>query len=445
MNIDHPPANFFRSIGNHHANSPEQKRSVDVDSKSTEARIKPCLDRIDVKLPDRQITPFEKFRVIVRAEGSQLPSDGGWFQIAIPGQRLPEIRVITKPKGDVLSEGKSGEWHIELQAPVQTGIHWINVTTRLMESEQRVINVAFTVKAIAQGGLIKLIVWSLCMSTVLGVAWLIFAGDLEKVDRAMIWNFDNPKPETSPNLNKQTTSTTQIPKPKAPTAAKIHQQENSYPIASINALLEQSLYAQNVDVRQQAWRELSRFIDLQSDEDNPQIQQIILKRSHYKQQTESWLKSKENPQESIKRLQVLAYVDDDPSAQRWLGTLYASGRIVMQHWGKAWQWYQRAANQGDTNAQQLLDELETRADQLLYSPKLEEHLHAYELAEAAASAGGLNAQLWLGYRYETGDGVRPDYAMAAYWYRRAAAQGNTQINEKLARISRLIDRQNESK
>ena len=44
----------------------------------------------------------------------------------------------------------------------------------------------------------------------------------------------------------------------------------------------------------------------------------------------------------------------------------------------------------------------------------------------AAEQGDANAQLWIGYCYENGDGIVKDKAEAIKWYRKAAEQGNQQ-------------------
>jgi len=60
------------------------------------------------------------------------------------------------------------------------------------------------------------------------------------------------------------------------------------------------------------------------------------------------------------------------------------------------------------------------------------HKDAAALAQlqTAAQSGDANAQQWLGYMYEYGQGVPLDYAQALFWSRKAAAQGNAdaQIN-----------------
>ena len=51
-----------------------------------------------------------------------------------------------------------------------------------------------------------------------------------------------------------------------------------------------------------------------------------------------------------------------------------------------------------------------------------------------AERGDARAQTELGRRYETGRGVRQDYAEAVRWYRRAAEQGHEDAQEHLGRL-----------
>ncbi len=43
---------------------------------------------------------------------------------------------------------------------------------------------------------------------------------------------------------------------------------------------------------------------------------------------------------------------------------------------------------------------------------------------SAAESGDAEAQLSLGYCYDTGDGVKKSYKKAVFWYTKAAEQGN---------------------
>ncbi|NLW66839.1 MAG: sel1 repeat family protein, partial [Bacteriovoracaceae bacterium] len=54
-----------------------------------------------------------------------------------------------------------------------------------------------------------------------------------------------------------------------------------------------------------------------------------------------------------------------------------------------------------------------------------------------ARQGDPQAQLFVGFLYETGQGVRQDYSEAVRWYRKAAEQGNTIAQIQLGNMYRL--------
>ncbi len=54
-----------------------------------------------------------------------------------------------------------------------------------------------------------------------------------------------------------------------------------------------------------------------------------------------------------------------------------------------------------------------------------------------AQQGDAKAQVFVAYLYETGQGVRRNYAKAAEWYEKAAQQGNTTAQTQLGDMYRL--------
>jgi TPR repeat protein len=54
-----------------------------------------------------------------------------------------------------------------------------------------------------------------------------------------------------------------------------------------------------------------------------------------------------------------------------------------------------------------------------------------------AQQGDPQAQVFVGYLYETGQGVPQNYSKAALWYRKAAEQGNTIAQIQLGNMYRL--------
>lgn len=400
--------------------------------------LEPYLEKIELILPDRPITPLSQFRLIVKASGSDLPCNGSWFQIAVAEQGLPNATIIAQPQGETISFGMTGEWHVELQAPIEEGDFWLHAIMGSVETEESVVEIPFTVKHNPNQKLDKpnrnrIFYTIVFLSFALGIFWLAFFFAMEPAYEVLNKYFRN--------VSAEPTMTAPIPE-KVAEETKKQIVEDSKTKAFIDELLEQSFNNSKVTVRQKAWQQLSQFIDTQTDADNPYVREILQQRSLHKKQMESWLTSNEKPLELFKRIQVLASADDDKNAQLWLGNYYASGKIVVKHLGKAWQWYQRAAYNGNTESQHLLDELEDRADQLLNSPKLKEREQGYDVTEEVAFAGGVNAQLWMGYRYEMGDGVTRNLEVAADWYRKASEHGNTLAREKLSRVLDLIAKQN---
>ena len=76
-----------------------------------------------------------------------------------------------------------------------------------------------------------------------------------------------------------------------------------------------------------------------------------------------------------------------------LGELYYSGHGVAQDYGKAREWYQKAADAGNTD-------------------------------------GLFN----LGWLYEHGQGVAQDFGKAREWYQKAADAGNTDAKAAVSRL-----------
>jgi TonB family protein len=91
-------------------------------------------------------------------------------------------------------------------------------------------------------------------------------------------------------------------------------------------------------------------------------------------------------------------------------------------------WLDKAAQQGHAGAQTLLSRL------LVKTGRPEDQAEAIALLGKAAAQDNRSAQVLLGQRYETGNGVAQDYAQAARLYHRAAVAGNQQAKAALARL-----------
>lgn len=138
-------------------------------------------------------------------------------------------------------------------------------------------------------------------------------------------------------------------------------------------------------------------------------------------------------------------------AQYNLGVLFEKGLGVTQNFKEAVSWYRKAAELGDTEAQVNLGYLYETAQGV--SKDLNEAIKWYkkasELGDAegaynyariasnslssqeeinlythAAKLGHIEAQVNLGYLFETGKGVSQNIPQAISWYQKAANQGN---------------------
>ena len=102
---------------------------------------------------------------------------------------------------------------------------------------------------------------------------------------------------------------------------------------------------------------------------------------------------------------------------------------VEQDYTKAKEWFEKAAEQGNANAQNNLGNL--------YENGLgveKDYTKAKEWYEKAAERGVATAQYNLGFLYHRGLGVEQDYTKAKKWYEKAAEQGNATAQEHLGFI-----------
>ena len=98
--------------------------------------------------------------------------------------------------------------------------------------------------------------------------------------------------------------------------------------------------------------------------------------------------------------------------------------------GKAVELYQKAADQGNADAQINLGWLYENGEGV---PK--DLRKAAELYQKAADQGNASAQDNLGWLYENGQGVPKDLGKARELYQKAADQGNQSAIEKLNKLS----------
>ena len=109
----------------------------------------------------------------------------------------------------------------------------------------------------------------------------------------------------------------------------------------------------------------------------------------------------------------------DAEAQIALAQRYRFGVDVSKDPAKAVEWFQKAAEQGNVQAQFSVGYMYAAAE-----GGFERNLpKAVEWYRKAAEGGHANAQVNLGNMYRSGDGVSKDLPMTLYWFQKAADQG----------------------
>ena len=144
-------------------------------------------------------------------------------------------------------------------------------------------------------------------------------------------------------------------------------------------------------------------------------------------------------------------------AQYDLGRMYFIGRGVMEDEGEAVYWFKKAAQQGDEQAKEMLNKIASE-NELRRQINENESLFRRDLAyakgdgvpkddvqaaywfEKAASQGNMNAQTFLGIMFYEGRGIAKDDDKAIYWLQKAANQGDALASEYLQKIA---DEQND--
>ena len=125
-----------------------------------------------------------------------------------------------------------------------------------------------------------------------------------------------------------------------------------------------------------------------------------------------------------------AAAQGDAVAQTNLGWMKANGIGAPKNMLDAAQWYRRAAESGSAEAQARLGDLLARGpDGLPRSPG-----EAAKWLTKAAERGNASAQNTLGVLYENGNGAPKDIALAVNWLRLAAEQGHARAQANLGRL-----------
>jgi uncharacterized protein len=101
----------------------------------------------------------------------------------------------------------------------------------------------------------------------------------------------------------------------------------------------------------------------------------------------------------------------NPSAQFYLGFMYANARGVPKNYAEALKWYRLAADQGLASAQHNLG--------FMYANGWgveQDHVEAVKWYRLASNQGYAGAQNELGYDYLQGRGVPRNYGEALKWF-----------------------------
>ena len=117
------------------------------------------------------------------------------------------------------------------------------------------------------------------------------------------------------------------------------------------------------------------------------------------------------------------------NAQYNLGWCYRNGRGVTQDYNESVRWYRKAAEQGDADAQNDLGWCYETGRGVT-----QDYNEAVRWYRKAAEQGHAYAQSNLGLCYANGRGVTRSRSDAVYWYRKAAQQGNTSAQNNLREL-----------
>jgi len=109
----------------------------------------------------------------------------------------------------------------------------------------------------------------------------------------------------------------------------------------------------------------------------------------------------------------------DINAMYLYGSCYEQGWGVTKDYGKAMEWYKKAADKGQKSAMGAIGGLYRVGHGVQADPK-----QAFEWFKKGAEREDDNSMLCLGNCYYTGFGTNKDLEKAAYWWEKAAEGGN---------------------
>ena len=119
-----------------------------------------------------------------------------------------------------------------------------------------------------------------------------------------------------------------------------------------------------------------------------------------------------------------AAANGNANAQTLIGHMYVNGLGVKPDYAKAIEWYEKAAVNGDATSQNNIDDK-------YYEEIEQDYAKVLEWYEKVAASGDSYAQNNIGSMYEDGLYVKQDYTKAMEWYKKAASQGNSEAQKNI--------------
>ena len=114
----------------------------------------------------------------------------------------------------------------------------------------------------------------------------------------------------------------------------------------------------------------------------------------------------------------------DAQSQVQLGIMYEMGLGIKQDYSEASKWYQKAAIQGDKEAQNRFLEMRKKGLTTIFQPPIPDGWEGNTTEP--------QSQYNLGAMYAKGIGIKRDYAIAYRWFYMAAHQGHTRAQNDMA-------------
>jgi hypothetical protein len=121
----------------------------------------------------------------------------------------------------------------------------------------------------------------------------------------------------------------------------------------------------------------------------------------------------------------------DVIAQRELGRRYSGGIGLERDMTKAEYWCEKASEQGDIEALHLIASF---YGSFLTAAANKDPVRCAYWDERAATLGYIDSQVNTAVNYALGYGVKQDWSVAAYWFKKAADQGHKEAKKSYEEI-----------